>query len=299
MQIGYLGLGAMGGALARRLQLSRRLVVFDLNPAAVADMAARGAVAATSPAGLARRCDVVFLCLPTSEHVRAAIFGTEGLIEGLKPGAIVVDQTTGEPNATREMAETLLSRGVELVDAPVSGGAMGAEAGTIAIMLGASEAQRERLAPVFADISPNLFHAGAVGNGQVIKLVNNLISHSQRLLTQEGMALAVKNGVTPERTAEILLAGGARNAYMERILKPRVLKGQLKVGFTLGLAEKDVKLACKLGQASGVPMPFGLLTSGIYGDMVAERGYGAEVETSGLLTEARAGTRFIPEDHSV
>lgn len=298
MQIGYLGLGAMGGALARRLQLSRKLVVFDLNPAAVADLAALGADAAASSAEVARRSDVVFLCLPTSDHVRAAIFGTEGLIEGLRSGAIVVDQTTGDPNATRAMAEELSARGVELVDAPVSGGAMAAEAGTIAIMLGATEAQRERLAPIFADISPNLFHAGAVGAGQVVKLVNNLISHSQRLLTQEGMALAVKNGVAPERAAEILIAGGARNAYMERILKPRVLKGQLKVGFTLGLAEKDVKLACKLGEASGVPMPFGALTSGIYRDMVTENGYGAEVETSGLITEARAQTRFIPEDRS-
>jgi 3-hydroxyisobutyrate dehydrogenase len=241
---------------------------------------------------------VVFLCLPTSDHVRSAIFGAEGLIEGLKPGATLVDQTTGEPNATRAMAAELLARGVELVDAPVSGGAAGAEAGTIAIMLGASEAQRARLAPIFADISPNLFHAGEVGNGQVIKLVNNLISHSQRLLTQEGMALAAKNGVEPERAVEILLAGGARNAYMERTLKPRVLKGRLNVGFTLGLAEKDVRLACKLGETSGVPMPFGALTSGIYHEMVAEKGYGAEVETSGLITEARAETRYIPEDHS-
>jgi 3-hydroxyisobutyrate dehydrogenase len=299
MQIGYLGLGAMGGALARRLQLRRKLVVFDLNPAAVSELVERGAEAAASPAALARRCEVIFLCLPTSEHVRMAIFGTEGLIEGLKPGAILVDQTTGDPNATRAMAEKLAVRGIELVDAPVSGGAMGAEAGTIAIMLGASEAQRERLAPIFADISPNLFHAGAVGNGQVIKLANNLVSHCQRLLTQEAMALAVKNGVAPDRAVDILTAGGAKNAYMERTLKPHVLRGQLKVGFTLGLAEKDVKLACNLGEASGVPMPFGNMVSGLYTEMVAQRGYGAEVETSGLLTEARAGTRFIPADHTV
>lgn len=297
MQIGYLGLGAMGGALARRLQVSRKLVVFDLNPAAVADLVERGAAAAASPVELARCCEVIFLCLPTSEHVRVAIFGTAGLIEGLKQGTILVDQTTGDPKATRAMAEKLAAQGVNMVDAPVSGGAAGAEAGTIAIMLGASEAQRDRLAPIFADISPNLFHAGAVGNGQVIKLANNLISHSQRLLTQEAMALAVKNGVAPDRAVEILAAGGAKNAYMERTLKPRVLKGQLKVGFTLGLAEKDVRLACNLGAASGVPMPFGTMVTGLYTGMVAERGHGAEVETSGLITEARAGTQYIPEDH--
>ncbi len=299
MQVGYLGLGVMGGALARRLQLSRPLVVFDLNPTAVADLVGRGAEAVATPADLARRCDVIFLCLPTSAHVRTAIFGTEGLIEGLKPGTILVDQTTGDPNATRDMARSLAARGVDLVDAPVSGGAMGAEAGTIAIMLGASDPQRDRLAPIFADISPNLFHAGEVGNGQVIKLVNNLISHCQRLLTQEGMALAVKNGVDPDRAVDILTAGGARNAYMERILRPRVLKGQLKVGFTLGLAEKDVKLACDLGQDSGVPMAFGALASAMYAEMVEQMGYAAEVESSGLITEARAHTHYIPQDHSV
>lgn len=298
MPVGYLGLGAMGGALARRLLLSRKLAVYDLNPVAMADLVTRGAEAAASPAELARRCQVVFLCLPTSEHVRSAIFDVGGLVEGLEPGAILIDQTTGDPNATRAMAETLLARGVELVDAPVSGGATGAEAGTIAIMLGATEAQRARLAPIFADISPNLLHAGAVGNGQIMKLVNNLISHSQRLLTQEGMALAVKNGVAPERAAEILLAGGARNAYMERILTPRLLKGLLKVGFTLGLAEKDVKLACELGRASGVPTPFGALASSLYHEMVAESGHGAEIEISGLITQARAQTRFIPGEPS-
>lgn len=299
MQVGYLGLGAMGGALARRLQLRRKLIVFDLNADAVADLVARGAEAASTAAELAQRCDVVFLCLPTSTFVRTAIFGTEGLIEGLKPGSIVVDQSTGDPAATRQMAEKLAAQGIEMVDAPVSGGAAGAEAGTISIMLGATGAQRDRLAPVFADISPNLFHAGALGNGQVIKLANNLISHAQRLLTQEALALAVKNGVDPDTAVDILSAGGARNAYMEKTLKARVLKGQLKVGFTLGLAEKDVKLACDLGTVSDVPMPFGEMVTAMYSGMVEQMGYHAEVESSGLITQTRAGTRFVPEDHTI
>ncbi len=299
MQIGYVGLGAMGGALARRLQKSRNLIVYDLNPAAVADLVARGATAAQTLADVARRCEVVFLCLPTSEHVHSAIFGDGGLAEGLGRGSILVDQTTGDPNATRGFAATLAARGIDLVDAPVSGGAMGAEAGTIAIMLGASAAQHERLAPIFADISPNLFHAGEVGNGQVIKLVNNLISHTQRLLTQEAMALAVKNGVSPDRAAAILAAGGAKNAYMERILIPRVLKGQLAVGFTLGLAEKDLKLACQLAEASAAPTPLGARALSLYSEMTAEKGYSAEVEASGLINQARARTRYIPEPHTI
>ena len=299
MQIGYLGLGVMGGALARRLQQSRRLVVFDLDPAAVARLVESGAEAARDPVDLAGRCEVIFVCLPTSDHVRKAIFGADGLAGGLRHGTILIDQTTGDPAATRAMARELEAMGVELVDAPVSGGAMGAEAGTIAVMVGASEAQFERLKPVFADISPNIFHAGGIGNGHVIKLVNNLISGVQRLLTQEGMALAAKNGVDPERAADILLAGGGRNAYMEKILAPRVLKGRLAVGFTLGLAHKDVRLACELGADTGVPTPFGDLAAALYQSFVDEAGYNAEVETSGLITEQRAGTRYIPEDHTI
>lgn len=299
MQVGYVGLGAMGGALARRLQLSRKLVVFDLNPAAVADLVSRGAEAAAGLAALAARCQIVLLCLPTSAHVRQAIFGPGGLAEGARPGTLIVDQTTGDPNATRAMAAELAPRGIALIDAPVSGGAMGAEAGTIAIMVGAGEAEFARIAPVFADISPNVFNAGGVGNGQVVKLVNNLISHCQRLLTQEGMALATKNGVDPEATARILLSGGAKNAYMEKVLAPRVLKGKLGIGFTLGLAGKDVGLACDLGEATGVPTPFGDLATAMYAAMVADHGYNAEVEVSGLVTEKAAGTSYIPTERDL
>ena len=299
MQIGYLGLGVMGGAIARRLQRARPLVVFDRDPAAIAGLVACGAVPAASASDLATRCDVILLCLPTSDHVRDAIFGPDGLQKALRPGTIIVDQTTGAPDATRAMAQELAARGIALVDAPVSGGAMGAEAGTIAIMVGATDEQFKRLSPIFADISPNVFHAGGVGNGHVIKLVNNLISGVQRLLTQEGLALATKNGLEANRAAEILLAGGGRNAYMEKILVPRVLAGKLGVGFTLGLAHKDMRLACELGAGTGVPTPFGDAARALLQAYVAAAGQNAEVETSGLLTEQRAGTRYIPKDHDI
>ena len=159
---------------------------------------------------------MILLCLPRSDDVRAAIFGADGLIEGLRPGALIVDQTTGNPYATRVMAAELAARQVALIDAPVSGGTQGAEAGTISIMVGASAAQYARVQPVLAAISSNLFHAGDVGAGQVMKLVNNLLSGAQRLLTIEAMALAVKNGIDPERACAILLAGGARNSFTEK-----------------------------------------------------------------------------------
>ena len=139
MELGYIGLGAMGGALARRLMLSHKLRVYDLQPDVVSDFAENGAIPAQSPVAMARECDVVLLCLPRSADVREAIFGEGGLIEGLEPGKIVIDQTSGDPDETRAMAAELAEKGITMVDAPVSGGPAGAHAGTIAIIAYSSE----------------------------------------------------------------------------------------------------------------------------------------------------------------
>lgn len=294
MNIGYVGLGSMGGALARRLQLSYTLQVYDLNESAVNRMVETGASACESLEVLALRCDVIFLCLPKSEHVRAAIFGHGGLAAKLRKNALLVDQTTGDPSATRAMAVELSKQGVHLIDAPVSGGSRGAEAGTIAIMVGAGKEQYARIHPVLNAISPNIFHAGDVGAGHVIKLVNNMVSGAQRLLTIEGMALAAKNGIDPQKACEILMSGGAKNAFMEKSLALKILKGNLDVGFTLGLMHKDVRLACQLGIDSNVPMFFGNLTKELYQMYISEKGPDAQVDTFALVVDRLAGTHVVP-----
>jgi 3-hydroxyisobutyrate dehydrogenase len=283
----------MGGALAERLQLTHSLVVHDRSEAAVGRLTANGATAASSLSDVAEHCDTIFLCLPTSDHVRSVLFGDEGLASSLKPGTIVIDQTTGDPNATREMAETLKGQGVDLVDAPVSGGAQGARAGTIAIMVGATDEQYGRIQPILEAISPNLFHAGDVGNGHVVKLVNNLLSHTQRLLSFEAISLAAKNGVEPKRALEILQAGGGRNAFLEKRM-PHIVAGNLDCGFTLGLAHKDVRLATQLGTDSGVPMLFGGLTRELYQLYMSDLGRDTEVDTASLVMDRWAGTAVVP-----
>jgi 3-hydroxyisobutyrate dehydrogenase len=296
MDVGYVGLGSMGGALARRLQLTHNLTVYDSDAAAVRRLTDAGARTVTSLTGLASRCDSILLCLPTSDHVRSVIFGPDGLLEGLRPGTIIVDQTSGDPTATREMAVQLLDRGIHLVDAPVSGGVRGAEAGTIAIMVGASEEDYDRIHPLLSAISPNIFHAGGPGNGQVIKLVNNMLSSAQRLLTFEGLALAAKNGVAPRTALEILMSSGGRSAYLEK-RGAEVLNGNLVANFTLGLAHKDVRLACQLGVDSGVPLLLGNLTREIYQMCLNERGAQAQVDTAALVFDRLSGTQIIPAEH--
>ena len=256
MQIGYLGLGDMGGALARRLMISQPLVVFDLNQASLDRFAALGAQIAATPADLARRCDVVMICVPRSSNVHDAIFGHDGLVEGLSLGKIVIDQTSGDPNETRSMAAKLAKSGVRMLDAPVSGGPKGAEAGTIAIMLGGPAGDVEAAMPILNAISPNVTHCGDIGAGQVLKLINNTISTCNRFAMLEGVAMGIRNGLDVAVMQRVLNAGGARSAVTERYLADLVNDAP-KVNFTIELMLKDLNLASELAIESGAPLAFG------------------------------------------
>jgi 3-hydroxyisobutyrate dehydrogenase len=286
----------MGGALARRLLRAHSLHVYDVSEAATASLSAAGAARCASPAAVADACNVVFTCLPTSDHVRRVLFGADGI--GLVPreGLLVVDQTTGDPIATRAMADELRPRGIELIDAPVSGGPHGADAGTIAIMVGASTAQYARLAPILRAVSPNVFHAGGVGTGHVAKLANNMISGAQRLLSLEAVALAVKNGIEPGTAVDIILAGSGRNFFIERFMRSHILTGKLTSGFTLELLHKDISLAVKLGGDSGVPLHFGNLAKEIYQTAKNEFGGNAQVNMVARLIDRLAGTAMVPPE---
>jgi 3-hydroxyisobutyrate dehydrogenase len=242
---------------------------------------------------------MVLLCLPTSEHVRSVVLGEHGLAAALRPGSLIIDQTSGDPTLTRQMAAQLAPTGVELIDAPVSGGLRGAHNGTIAIMVGASTAQYERVLPVLQDISPNIFHAGDVGTGHVAKLCNNLLSGGQRLLSLEAVALAVKSGLTPHRAVDIIAASSGRNVFVESFLKPHVVHGRLHSGFTLGLLHKDVRLACKLGDDAGVSMPFGNLVKSFYQAAINERGEHDQVNSVALIIDRLAGTHVVPPDYTL
>ncbi len=288
MRLGYIGLGNMGGALARRLMREHPLRVFDLRPETVARFAEAGAVPTQNAQALARESDLVMTCLPTSAHVRDVLFGEGHVAEALQPGQIWADMTTGDPGETREMAARLAEQGVQMIDAPVSGGPHGANAGTIAIMVGAPVELFERVRPIFETISPNVFHTGAVGTGHVMKLVNNVISAGVRSVTFEALAMGVKNGLTLETLTRVLQKGSARSATTELTL-PKLMKGDFSVSFTLELMHKDVRLATKLGQDSASPMLLAGIVRELFQTVINEHGADKDVTTLVKLFERNAG----------
>jgi 3-hydroxyisobutyrate dehydrogenase len=294
MQLGYVGLGNMGAALARRLLRQHKMRVHDLRPETMERLAGQGAVATQSPKALAAESDVVMTCLPTSSEVRQVIFGDDGLAAGLKRGAIIADMTTGDPNATRQMAAALAKSGITLIDAPVSGGPHGADAGTIAIMVGAPADVYARIEPVLHTISPNVFHCGEVGTGHAMKLVNNVVAAGVRMVTFEAVAMGIKAGLSLETCARVLAKGSGRS-YTTEITLPKFVKGELKTNFTLGLMLKDVRLATELGLANASPMPVCNLVREIFQIAVNELGGDADVNSLVRLHERQSKVEFAPK----
>lgn len=294
MQLGYVGLGNMGAALARRLLRTQKMRLYDLRPETMARLAELGGIASQSPKALAAESDLVMTCLPTSKDVAEAIFGRDGLAAGLKKGGIIADMTTGDPNATRAMANDLASAGITLIDAPVSGGPHGADAGTIAIMVGAPADVYARVKPIFETISPNIFHCGGVGNGHTMKLVNNVVAASVRVATFEAVTMGIKAGLSLETSARVLAKGSARS-YTTEITLPKFVKGELKTNFTLGLMHKDVRLATELGVASASPMPVCNLVREIFQTALNDQGADADVNCLIHLHERQARVEFAPK----
>lgn len=296
MRVGYVGLGNMGGALARRLQLSMPLHVFDLNPAAVDGLVAAGAVACASAREVAARSDIVLTCLQTSRQVRDAVMGEEGIAAGLAAGGIIADQTTGDAFETRALSAELAGRGLHFIDAPVSGGPPGAAAGTIAIMVGAPANLYARVEPVLRAISSNVFHTGEVGTGHVMKVANNLMAAAQRLLTHEVMCLAVKSGVEPAKAVEVIQRSSGRNYTIDVTYPRHILTGDLFQGFTLALMHKDVALANDLAAKAGVPLFLGAQVKEHYQAAINEFGAGGDVNDAVRMFERMAGTRVRPAE---
>ncbi|MBD9638823.1 NAD-binding protein [Ensifer sp. ENS07] len=255
MKIGYLGLGAMGGALAAHLAKAFDLAVYDRNPLAVEALVGLGAKAAVSPADLARSSDVILLCLPRSTDVEDALFAPGGLSEGLAPGKLVIDQTSGIPGITGGIAQKLEASGVAMLDAPLSGGIPAAKNGTVTIIASGPDDAWTRGEPVLRAMTQKVFRCSdRVGDGQALKLVNNAIGAGYRIATLELTALARKTGLSLGRIVETLNTGPAAN-FTSRNMLAGLVEGRSSTNFALSLMIKDLNEAFILGLETNAAMP--------------------------------------------
>uniref|UniRef100_A0A9E7ZTZ6 NAD(P)-binding domain-containing protein n=1 Tax=Bosea sp. NBC_00436 TaxID=2969620 RepID=A0A9E7ZTZ6_9HYPH len=262
MTIGYVGLGAMGNALARRLVGTHPTLVWDLNPKAVETMERAGGRSARDLRHIAEECDVIFLCLPRSKDVESVLFGS-GMAEALRPGALVIDQTSGIPAMSAGFAKRLAANSVGMIDAPVAGGVPAALAGSVAIMVSGPDTDIDRALPLLHEISPRVFRCShRVGDAQASKLVNNCVNSGYRMATLELVALGRKFGLSLPVLTDVLSAGWGANFTAKRLL-PALVEGRPSTDFSLALMLKDVNQCLAIAASFGVPMPISSLTRGL------------------------------------
>jgi 3-hydroxyisobutyrate dehydrogenase len=292
MKIGYIGLGALGGELARRFLPHHSLCVWDINATAASAFAALGADIAPTAAELARRCEIIFLCLPRSSDVQNVVFGENGLATGLTAGKLVIDQTSGIPEETRRMADELLKSGVAMMDAAVSASPHIVASGGATLMVAAPDPVFERALPALRAITDTIYRCGSrVGDGQAMKTVNNAMNAGCRLGTLEVIAAGRRAGLSLAFMSDFLSRSDARNQTTEKML-PALLQGKRSTNFALPLMLKDVTQAVSLGMSMRVPMPVTTIVQSLLQIGVNTLGDNAQLEDMVGLIESMAGTRI-------
>ena len=289
----FLGLGAIGAPMAARLARGARLTVWNRTRSRAEEFArVHGVRSAGSPREAAEGADLVVTCLPTSRELEALLEGADGLLAGLRPGALLVDCTSGDPAASRRMAARLAEQGVAFADAPVSGGTSGAEAGTLTIMVGGDEAVFARARPVLALMGSRIERVGPVGAGHALKAVNNALLAVNILAAGEGLAALAKAGVSPRTALEVINLSSGRSHVTENLIPERVLTGAWPRTFRLALLEKDVGIAGALLRDTGVQGPMIALAGEVLGQARAALGEGADHLEAIRLIESGAGVEI-------
>lgn len=269
--IGFIGLGNMGGPMAKNLLAAgHELTVFDIVPSSMEALSADGAAAASDAAGAVAGADVVFSMLPASEHVEDLYLGEHGLLERITPATLVVDCSTIDANTSARVAAVAAEKGVDMLDAPVSGGVGGAVAGTLTFIVGGSKAGFERAQPYFDVMGKNFFHAGEAGAGQVAKMCNNMLLSILMSGTAEALQLGVDNGLDPAVLSEIMRKSSGGNWALEVYNPwPGIMDGvpasrEYEGGFLVDLMIKDLGLAMSSALERGSQTPMGSLARNLY-----------------------------------
>ncbi len=252
--LGFIGLGIMGQGMARNLlKHGHSVTVWNRTKGKADALLAEGATWADSPAAVATASDIVFTCVSDTPDVEAVLVGPNGVIEGAREGTLVVDMSTISPAATRALATRLAEKGVGMLDAPVSGGSEGAARGTLSIMVGGAAEQVERARQYFEAMGKTITHVGGNGDGQMVKLVNQILVVGNALAMSEALEFARAGGLDLQKTLAAV-SGGAAGSWMLSNRGPQILADDWRPGFTIDLQQKDVRLCLREGDTLGVPL---------------------------------------------
>ncbi len=274
-RVGFIGLGIMGHAMAQNLlKAGFDLCVWNRTPGRADDLIRAGARGASSPADLASRCQIIFVCVSDTPDVKAVILGETGIIQGAEAGSLVIDTSTISPLATREIADLLREKGIYMLDAPVSGGSEGALQGTLSIMVGGEPEQMERAMPYLLAMGKSITHVGGHGAGQMVKLVNQILVVVTGLAVSEALLFAQAGNLDLAKTIEAV-AGGAAGSWMLSHRGPQILNRDWRPGFTIDLQQKDLRLILEAADQLGVPLIATSLVFNLYRTLQA-RGLGNE-----------------------
>ena len=256
-KLGFIGLGAMGRPMALNLmKAGYAMTVYARRAQALEPLVAAGARTAANPADVARAADVVFSLVTASADSEAVALGAEGLIEGARADSVVIDMATISPLATRRIAQALAARGIEHIDAPVSGGPAGAQGATLSIMVGGKPPVFEQVKPLFACLGKTILHMGDHGAGQITKACNQLALTVTAQAAAEALALARSCGLDPARVHEALMGGVAASRVLELFGK-RMVSRDFGSGIDARLYHKDLGIVLELAQEAGLPLPAG------------------------------------------
>jgi 3-hydroxyisobutyrate dehydrogenase len=269
-RVGFVGMGTMGVAMAANIARNGfPLTVWNRTAGKAGPVLELGATEANTPKELAQNADVIVVCVSDTPDVEAALFGDEGVASGVREGALVIDDSTISPSASRGFAERLRAQGVGFVDAPVSGGSEGAQKGTLTIFVGGSGQDFERAQPVLAAMGKTITHMGPVGAGQAAKAVNQVILAGAYLGVAEGIVLGIKAGLDPEQLVQALSGGAARSWVLEN-RSARMIANEYPLGFKTSLHLKDLNIALQLAREVGAAMPVAAIVSQIETGLVAQ-----------------------------
>jgi len=280
-ELGFIGLGIMGKPMAGHLVKAGHTVhVCDLVEESVKHLCSLGAGRCACAREVAQKTKIIFIIVPDTPDVEAVLFGPEGVAKGLKPGSIVVDMSSISPLATKEFAKRLAAMGVEMLDAPVSGGQVGAENATLSIMVGGKEEVFNQVKPLFELMGKNIVHIGGNGDGQTCKVANQIVVALTLEAVAEALLFASKAGADPMKVRAALLGGFAQSRILE-IHGERMIKRKFDPGFRVRLHQKDLNIALQAARSMGLSLPNTATTQELFNALAAQGG--SELDHSSLV----------------